>query len=87
MVKKAYQITVMCSDFNMPIKKPFQQYYLDYIEPQNGEEVAALEKFVIAATNAFVQNYCIKNNCSKDKIITRFEKVCFANFDGEEIKP
>lgn len=87
MVKRAYQITVMCSDLNMPIKKPFQQYYLDYIEPQNEEEIAALEKFIIAATNAFVQNYCIKNKCPKDKIITKFEKVCFATFEGEEIKP
>ena len=86
MVRKAYQITVICSDFNMQIKKQFQQYYLDYIEPQNEEEIAVLEKFIIAATNAFVQNYCIKNKCPKDKVITRFEKVCFANFDGEETK-
>ena len=87
MVKKAYQITVMCADMDMPIRKPYQRYYLDYIEPQNYEEVAALQNFIQVATNAFVQNYCIKNKCPKDKVITRFEKVTFATFKGEEIKP
>lgn len=86
MVKKAYQITVMCTDTDMPIQKS-EKYYLDYIEPQDYDEVAALHNFIRTATNAFVQDYCIKNKCPKDKVITRFEKVIFATFYGEEIKP